>query len=157
MLVVLKVETRTVDRNWYEIALPLDHFPKCIGAESSNPRDDTCTIEGIQGYDFVTEDGELVTIGMTKEVQGVLGVPMDSISDLHRRLHKSDDEHYLTKVRLQNASEILSDAQKTINGYETMSVAGRVVFLFVGLQDGLITCGRTIKDKLIRLAARLGW
>jgi hypothetical protein len=86
MLLITKVETRTVDRaEW-----PVMHYPRmpvpCDYPSEIPASEMRITQEIVRGREFVSADGKHCIIGLAREVQEELGLMYDAWDNLQRHV-----------------------------------------------------------------------
>lgn len=84
--------------------------------------------ELVQGRIFVNESGDRVCIGMTGEVQDVLGLPFGAYENMASTIDRLNKQIQDDDVRFEQLQTIFDSIQNS-------SVRARFVFLFKGIVD----------------------
>ena len=126
MILVKSIEIMEVSDNFvYEIYEKMGNPHISYNERESLETKLKLTREIIKGQRFINKRGESVYIGMTKEVQDILGLPLHVFNDLtnfNRNLQK----------RLDNVIKYKKDLELKIKNIENTGFLRRLKYLFTG-------------------------
>jgi len=136
MIVVLSVEY--VETNGFVMQKAV--YPQTPVYNTDGPTESPSRwtdIEEIEGKEFVNEKGQRVMLGMSEDVQNLIGLPfrvfreqekvIDSYREMNETFRKSHDALHQSNINLSMDNDIL---RNKLNFYRNMSFWQRLRFLF---------------------------
>jgi len=138
MIVVLSVEYAETDRDVMQRTI----FPSQVPVYSTEDGPEEMPsrfleVENIVGKEFVNEKGQRVMLGMSEDVQNLIGLPfrvfrdqekvIDSYRNMNETFRKSHDALHQSNINLSMDNDIL---RNKLNFYRNMSFWQRLRFLF---------------------------
>lgn len=138
MILVKSVEIEQVHGRQIQLALmPIFNNPW----QNEDPSEIHHSIEVVEAQVFINSRGEELIVGISKEVQRALGIPMETIQDMHNTIDQlehqisrmSHDFIYITK-KMNNTLFDLDMAMQKKKAVETAGLWKRVKFLFTGVK-----------------------
>ncbi|NIU12591.1 MAG: hypothetical protein GWN76_00800 [candidate division Zixibacteria bacterium] len=148
MLVVIGVDVRSVVDNPHYFDAVRKHHPRVsIQDLAEIPFPKEVPLELVRGTTFINDRGQEITIGMTQEVQEAIGLPMDVFNSQTEQIDKLNHE---VAQKVQEVKEL----KTALKDYRTMTVWGRVKFLFSGVEDKLAeayeSCAKAVSNTLFK-------
>jgi len=138
MIVVLSVEYAETDRDVMQRTI----FPSQVPVYSTEDGPEEMPsrfleVENIVGKEFVNEKGQRVMLGMSEDVQNLIGLPfrvfrdqekvIDSYRNMNETFRKSNNALQQSNINLSMDNDIL---RNKLNFYRNMSFWQRLRFLF---------------------------
>jgi hypothetical protein len=135
MLIVKNIEVENVDEDACIIIPQQDSFfsAQFVGAmDSYSPEAMHVTREQIIGEKFINENGDIVCIGMTKQAQEAIGLPMKSFKNMNKMLADYKIKIYNMGQDHSATSKFLHETLSELRGFKNMTFLQRLIFLFKG-------------------------
>ena len=124
MICITEIKTVDVDRNFIQITR-MENIPAVAPIVGSDQEDYAeVKIEMVHGREFINQNGQRVCIGMTQQVQDLIGLPFDAFNNMEKEL----ESNYVTISQLHSRSTMY---QKKTEEYEQASFFKRLQYLFV--------------------------
>ena len=137
MILVESVQHRLVERDPVYVSHHKPH-PVVWNPDTKYPPPNMyATKEVVRGRKFFNSRGQVVVIGLTEEVEKILGLPFAALADqsntinhLYRELHLVRKNLAATETRRKDFEKSVGISRRRIKEFLNLGIFGRIKFVF---------------------------